>query len=71
VQFSGPTDGFRLAYDRFGGGRPVLLLHGWPGERGDWRSVVPRLDGLEVIVPDLRGFGAPDKHLADPATAYS
>jgi pimeloyl-ACP methyl ester carboxylesterase len=33
--------------------------------------VVPLLDGLDVIVPDLRGFGASDKHLADPATAYS
>jgi pimeloyl-ACP methyl ester carboxylesterase len=71
VQFSGATDGFRLAYDRSGNGPPVLLLHGWPGERGDWRSVVPRLDGLDVIVPDLRGFGASDKHVADPAAAYS
>jgi pimeloyl-ACP methyl ester carboxylesterase len=71
VQFSDPTDRFRLAYDRFGSGPPVLLLHGWPGERGDWRSVVPQLDGLDVIVPDLRGFGASDKHLADPGTAYS
>jgi pimeloyl-ACP methyl ester carboxylesterase len=71
VQFSGATDGFRLAYDRFGQGPPVLLLHGWPGERGDWREVIPRLGGLDVIVPDLRGFGASDRHLADPATAYS
>jgi hypothetical protein len=71
VEFSGATDGFRLAYDRFGQGSPVLLLHGWPGERGDWRSVVPRLGGLDVIVPDLRGFGASDRHLADPAAAYS
>jgi pimeloyl-ACP methyl ester carboxylesterase len=71
VQFSGATDGFRLAYDRFGHGPPVLLLHGWPGERSDWREVVPRLSGLDVIVPDLRGFGASDRHPADPATAYS
>jgi len=71
MHFSDATDGFRLAYDRIGQGPPVLLLHGWPGERGDYRTVVPRLDGLEVIVPDLRGFGESDKHLADPATAYS
>jgi pimeloyl-ACP methyl ester carboxylesterase len=71
VHFSGATDGFRLAYDRFGQGPAVLLLHGWPGDRGDWREVAPRLDGLDVIVPDLRGFGESDKHLADPATAYS
>ena len=71
VQFSGATDGFRLACDRFGHGPPVLLLHGWPGERGDWRSVATRLSGLDVIVPDLRRIGASDRHLADPATAYS
>jgi pimeloyl-ACP methyl ester carboxylesterase len=71
VHFSEPTDGFRLAYDRIGQGPPVVLLHGWPGERGDYREVVPRLAGLEVIVPDLRGFGESDKHLADPAAAYS
>jgi pimeloyl-ACP methyl ester carboxylesterase len=65
------TDGFRLAYDRGGTGPPVLLLHGWPGDRGDYREVVPRLKGLDVIVPDLRGFGESDKHLVDPAAAYS
>jgi pimeloyl-ACP methyl ester carboxylesterase len=65
------TDGFRLAYDRSGAGPPVLLLHGWPGDRRDYREVVTRLDGLEVVVPDLRGFGESDKHAADPAGAYS
>jgi pimeloyl-ACP methyl ester carboxylesterase len=71
MPFSAATDGFRLAYDRSGHGPPVLLLHGWPGDRGDYREVVPRLDGLDVIVPDLRGFGESDKHREDPATAYS
>jgi pimeloyl-ACP methyl ester carboxylesterase len=47
-----------LAHDRAGSGPPVVLLHGWPGDRTDWRAVVPRLEGVEVIVPDLRGFGA-------------
>jgi len=68
---SAATDGLRLAYDRNGQGPPVLLPHGWPGDRGDWREVVPRLEGLDVVVPDLRGFGESDKHLEDPATAYS
>jgi pimeloyl-ACP methyl ester carboxylesterase len=68
---SAVTDGFRLAYDRTGHGPPVLLLHGWPGDRGDYRKVVPRLAGLDVVVPDLRGFGESDKHLLDPAAAYS
>ena len=67
---SAATDGFRLAYDRGGAGTPAVLLHGWPGDRRDYRQVVPLLTGLDVVVPDLRGFGESDKHLADPA-AYS
>lgn len=62
---SAPVDGFRLTYDRFGtpGAAPVLLLHGWPGSRHDFRRMVPLLtDGLDIVVPDLRGFGGSDKH---------
>ncbi|HEU5388488.1 MAG TPA: alpha/beta hydrolase [Streptosporangiaceae bacterium] len=65
-------DGFRLAYDRTGTGPAVLLLHGWPGDRTDYREVVPLVaSGADVIVPDLRGFGESDKHPADPAAQYS
>ena len=65
------VDGFELAYDRVGAGPAVVLLHGWPGDRTDYRELVPRLDGCEVLVPDLRGFGASDKHVADPAAQYN
>jgi pimeloyl-ACP methyl ester carboxylesterase len=68
---SQPVDGFSLTYDRHGAGTPVLLLHGWPGDRHDWREVVPLLAGADVIVPDLRGFGESDKHVADPGEQYS
>ena len=71
---SEPVDGFSLAYERRGSGRAVLLLHGWPGDHGDWREVAARLEqrgGADVVIPDLRGFGASDKHPADPARAYS
>jgi pimeloyl-ACP methyl ester carboxylesterase len=69
---SAPVDGFALAYDRHGAGDPVVLLHGWPGDRTDFEAVVPLLAGrAEVVVPDLRGFGASDKHPAAPADAYS
>lgn len=65
-------DGFRLAYERTGTGPSVLLLHGWPGDHRDYRYVTPLLsDRADVIVPDLRGFGDSDKHLVDPAQAYS
>jgi len=63
----------RLAYWRAGaGGRPLLLVHGWPETKRIWaRNVEPlAAAGFDVIVPDLRGFGdsdlAPDGHY-DPA----
>jgi pimeloyl-ACP methyl ester carboxylesterase len=65
-------DGFRLAYERTGSGPAVLLLHGWPGDRTDYRAVIPLVSGdADVIVPDLRGFGESDKHIADPAREYN
>ncbi len=64
------ADGFELAYDRAGSGPAVVLLHGWPGDRTDYRDLVPKLAGCEVLVPDLRGFGESDKHPADPAAQY-
>ncbi|MGC5010710.1 alpha/beta fold hydrolase [Streptosporangium sp. DT93] len=65
------VDGFRLRYDITGTGPPVVLLHGWPGDRSDHRLVVPLLAASHrVVVPDLRGFGESDKHPADPAEHY-
>jgi pimeloyl-ACP methyl ester carboxylesterase len=75
VPTSAPVDGFRLAYERVSPSPPappVVLLHGWPGDRTDYEALVPLLvDRAEVIVPDLRGFGASDKHPEPPADAYS
>ena len=69
---SAPVDGFSLSYERAGAGPAVVLLHGWPGSGDDYAAVVPLLeDAADVVVPDLRGFGASDKHREDPATAYS
>ena len=74
---SAPVDGFSLAYDRSGTGEPVVLLHGWPGDRTDYRVLGPALalgSSCDVIVPDLRGFGESDKHPpleAGPAGQYS
>jgi pimeloyl-ACP methyl ester carboxylesterase len=52
--------GVELAFVRAGvGGRPLLLVHGWPEtKRIWWRNIEPlAAAGFEVIVPDLRGFG--------------
>src|SRR5215208_3182825 len=69
---SQPVDGFRLAYDRGGAGPPVVLLHGWPADRQDYRAVVPLLhDRAELIRPDLRGFGEADKPAEGPADAFA
>jgi pimeloyl-ACP methyl ester carboxylesterase len=74
---SAPVDGFSLAYDRSGTGEPVILLHGWPGDRTDYRVLGPALalgSSCDVVVPDLRGFGESDKHPpieAAPAAQYS
>ncbi|MBN9738894.1 MULTISPECIES: alpha/beta hydrolase [unclassified Pseudonocardia] len=73
MPLSTPVDGFRLAYDRHGtpGAPPVLLLHGWPGDRTDHAAVAAELAGThDVVVPDLRGFGESDKHDRDPVAAY-
>jgi pimeloyl-ACP methyl ester carboxylesterase len=71
---SAPVDGFSLAYDRSGTGEPVILLHGWPGDRTDYRVLGPALalgSSCDVVVPDLRGFGESDKHAAGPAGQYN
>ena len=61
------VDGFSLAYDRHGSGPAVVLLHGWPGDRHDWRDVVRLLgDAFTTVVPDLRGFGESDKPAGEP-----
>lgn len=63
-----PVDGFRPAFDDHGAGDPVVLLHGWPGDRRDFRDVVGHLEGCRVVVPDLRGFGATQRPAgAEPA----
>jgi len=69
---SSPVDGFTLTYDRTGEGPPVVLLHGWPGGRSDYRLVAPLLaDAADVLVPDLRGFGESDKNPVSPDEGYT
>ena len=61
-----------MAYDVHGAGPDVVLLHGWPGSRRDYREVTPLLaEKARTIVPDLRGFGDSDKHHLPPKEFYS
>jgi len=62
---SGPIT---LYYEDHGGGKPVVLIHGWPLSGKSWEKQVPALlnAGYRVIVYDRRGFG----ESAKPATGY-
>jgi len=46
-------------YKTFGQGRPMLILHGWPSSSEKWIKVGELLaeHGINVIIPDLPGFG--------------
>ncbi|WP_251341567.1 alpha/beta fold hydrolase [Haloplanus halophilus] len=51
------ADGTRIAYERHGDGRPLLLLHGGLTRRY-WDPVVPEFaDDYAVFTPDRRGRG--------------
>jgi len=44
----------------------VLLLHGSPGSRNDFRAVVPHLiDRYRLLAPDLPGFGDSSRRVTD------
>lgn len=52
------VNGIQLAFERHGGGTPLVLVHGFPLDHHLWDQVVPLLEGtFDLIIPDLRGFG--------------
>lgn len=52
------TTGTTIHVLREGGGRPLLLLHGYPETHVTWHKVAPELaERFSVVVPDLRGYG--------------
>lgn len=61
-------NGVRTAYQIFGEGQPVLLLHGWGSNSDRWIAVAEQIVGgahsgagpYQVIIPDLPGFGRTD-----------
>jgi haloacetate dehalogenase len=56
-----PGDGVGLSVQRGGTGTPLILLHGFPQNGMCWGKVAPTLARhFDVIVPDLRGYGASD-----------
>lgn len=52
------VNGIELAFERYGSGMPLVLLHGFPLDHSIWMDVVPLLQNdFDLILPDLRGFG--------------
>jgi pimeloyl-ACP methyl ester carboxylesterase len=65
-----PANGIAVHLARAGGGRPLLLLHGWPEFWLTWARCMQRLqDRFQLLAPDLRGFGASDKPTTGPSRA--
>ena len=53
-----PVQDVALAYQEYGSGQPIVLLHGFCGSSAYWEQVIPLLqDAGRIIVPDLRGHG--------------
>ncbi|MBI5951510.1 MAG: alpha/beta hydrolase [Chloroflexi bacterium] len=47
-----------LAYEKWGSGAPLMLIHGYPLDHTIWNDVANLLkDDFTLILPDLRGFG--------------
>lgn len=66
------VNGVRLHYVRHGSGRPVFLLHGWPGFWFEWNKNIPALaERFDVIAPDMRGYAYSDKPDLPPEQGYT
>ncbi len=64
-------DDIKIVYTDEGGGKPVLLIHGFMDSRKSWDKTELKkkllAKGYRVIVPDLRGNGDSDKPHDDDA----
>src|SRR5215207_572361 len=65
--------GHRVAYERRGEGPPVVLLHGYVGDRRMWRSQIDGLsDEFTVVAWDAPGYGgSSDPHEDFPLSAFA
>src|SRR5579863_6467855 len=56
-------------YKVVGGGKPMLILHGWGSSSNKWEKVAELLaqKNIQTIIPDLPGFGL----TPEPKTAWT
>ena len=45
-------------------GAPLLLIHGFGGNKDNFTRIANQLDGYHLIIPDLLGFGSSSKPMA-------
>jgi pimeloyl-ACP methyl ester carboxylesterase len=52
-------EGIHFVYQRAASGRgvPLILTHGWPSSFLDYVGLLPMLQGFDVVVPSLPGYG--------------
>ncbi|WP_294190975.1 epoxide hydrolase, partial [uncultured Sphingomonas sp.] len=69
--FKAEIDGIDIHFQHIrgsGGGRPLVLTHGWPGSIVEFQGVIEQLafperfggraeDGFDLVIPSLPGFG--------------
>jgi 3-oxoadipate enol-lactonase len=59
-----------LAYERYGSGQPLVLVHAFPFDGRMWRGIAQALGASHrVILPDMRGFGESALGSGDPSIA--
>ncbi len=59
-----------IAYESYGDGKPLVLIHAFPLDGRMWAGTARALAGsCRVIVPDMRGFGASDLGGGAPSVA--
>lgn len=52
-----------IAYSEYGQGPPVIMIHGSPGGKEDFKLLAPKLQGYKIYVLDMYGFGESEKHV--------
>jgi pimeloyl-ACP methyl ester carboxylesterase len=66
--FRAHIDGLRIHFVHVrGGGTPLILTHGWPSTFAEMLPLVPLLDGFDLVIPSLPGYGFSDRP-PDPHT---
>ncbi len=55
-------DGVKIHCKVYGTGKPVVLVHGVPGQGSNWKKVASLLkENFLVVIIDLRGYGRSEK----------